>query len=130
MIKLCRRLRQPEFIAVGATGLAVDLADLLGQDPVFPLPGSPSLGAGELLVVAGPVYVQDLAEPLHLVGVAMVANELEAADHQFVSPAKYLAALRRISRSVASLRSLASSSATRASNCRTRSSGSADVTAS
>ncbi|MQY16916.1 hypothetical protein SRB5_71200 [Streptomyces sp. RB5] len=39
-----------------------------------------------------------------------------------VSPAKYLAALRSMSRSVAGLRSLASSSATRASSCRIRSS--------
>ena len=91
--------------------------------------GGPGLGAGEPLVVAGPVHVQDLAEPLHLVGAPVVVNELEAADHQFVSPAKYLAALRRMSRSVASLRSLASSSATRASSCRTRSSGSPDGTA-
>jgi hypothetical protein len=35
-------------------------------------------------------------------GVPVVGNELEAA-HQFVSPAKYLAADRRMSRSVASL---------------------------
>lgn len=43
----------------------------------------------------------------------MVGDELEAA-HQFVSPAKYLAAERRNSRLVVSLFSLASSSATRA----------------
>jgi hypothetical protein len=70
----------------------VDLTDLLGQDPVLVLPGGPGFDAGEPLVVAGPVHVQDLAEPLHLVGVAMVVNELEAAPHQFVSPAKYSAA--------------------------------------
>src|SRR5690348_4306381 len=40
----------------------------------------------------------------------MVVNEPEAAPHQFDSPAKYPAASRRMSRSVASLRSLASSS--------------------
>lgn len=102
--------------AVSAAGLAVDPADLLGQDPVLVLPGGPGLGVGEPLVVAGPVHVQDVVEPLYLVGVPVVVNELEAADHQFVSPAKYWAALRRMSCSVASLRSLASSSATLASS--------------
>ena len=50
----------------------------------------------------------------------MVGDELEAA-HQFVSPAKYLAADRRISRSVASLafsaRSALFSARSRASSC-------------
>ncbi len=115
--------------AVGAAGLAVDLTDLVGQDSVLLFPGSPGLRAGEPLVVTGPVDVQDVAEPLHLVGGPVVINKLEAAGHQFVSPAKHLAALRRMSRSVASLRSLASSSATRASSRRTPSSGSADGTA-
>lgn len=91
----------------------MDLADLPGQDPVLPLPGSPDLGAGEPRVVAGPVHVQDLAEPLHPEGVPVVVNELKAAPYQFVSPAKYLAALRSMSSSAASLRSLASSSAIR-----------------
>jgi hypothetical protein len=35
--------------------------------------------------------LHDLTEPLHLEGVSVVGDELEAA-HQFVSPAKYLAA--------------------------------------
>src|SRR5206468_5608122 len=55
----------------------------------------------------------ELTQPLHLGGVLVVGDELEAA-HQFVSPAKYLAAERRISRSVVSLAFSASSCATRA----------------
>ncbi|WP_405681066.1 MULTISPECIES: hypothetical protein [unclassified Streptomyces] len=43
----------------------------------------------------------------------MVVNELKPAPYQFVSPAKYLAALRSMSSWAASLRSLASSSAIR-----------------
>ena len=50
-------------------------------------------GAGQL---------QHLAQPLHLVGGLVVGDELEAV-HQLVSPAKYLAALRRMSRSVSTL---------------------------
>lgn len=109
--------------AVGACGLSVDLADPLGQELVLALPQRPRRPAGKPLVVAGPIHVQDLAEPLHLVGVPVVVDELEAAPHQFVSPAKYLAALRRMSRSEASFRSFASSSATLASSCLIRSSG-------
>ncbi len=56
-----------------------------------------------------------LAQPLHLEGVSVVGDELEAA-HQFVSPAKYFAADLRISRSVVSLVVSASSSRTRASS--------------
>lgn len=42
-------------------------------------------------VERGPVDLDDLTQPLHLEGVSVVGNELEAA-HQFVSPAKYFAA--------------------------------------
>ena len=42
--------------------------------------------------------LHELTQPLHLEGVLVVGDELEAA-HQFVSPAKYLAADRRIRRS-------------------------------
>jgi hypothetical protein len=45
--------------------------------------------------------LDDLAQPLHIEGVPVIGDELEAA-HQFVSLAKYLAADRRTSRSVAS----------------------------
>src|SRR5699024_3818688 len=44
----------------------------------------------------------DLAQPLDAVGAPVVGDELEAV-HQFVSPAKYLAAARRMSRSSSSL---------------------------
>src|ERR1700741_1045364 len=60
------------------------------------------------------------AQPLHLEGVSVAGAELEAA-HQFVSPAKYLAADRKMSRSVASLvcsaRSALFSTRNRASSC-------------
>ena len=53
--------------------------------------------------------LKDLAQPLHPVGVPVVSDEPEAA-HQLVSSAKYLAARRRISRSVTSLACSATSS--------------------
>ena len=62
----------------------------------------PGRGAGLPGVERGALDLDELAQPLHLEGVLVVGDELEAA-HQFVSPAKYLAAWRRISRSVASL---------------------------
>jgi hypothetical protein len=71
----------------------------------------PGVGRGPLLmgrggslpgVVGGSLDLDELAQPLHLVGGGVVGDELEAT-HQFVSPAKYLAAARRISRSVVSL---------------------------
>ncbi|MCX5097255.1 hypothetical protein OOK36_53135 [Streptomyces sp. NBC_00365] len=51
------------------------------------------------VVEAGPGDAEDGAQPLHAVTALMVGDELEAAAHQLVSPAKYFAALRRISRS-------------------------------
>lgn len=59
---------------------------------------------------------------LGLEGVRVVGNELEAV-HQRVSPAKYFAAARKMSRSVFSLRRSASKSATRACNRTTSSAG-------
>ncbi|MFJ8159032.1 hypothetical protein [Streptomyces sp. NPDC094468] len=56
----------------------------------------------------------------------MVVDELEESLHQFGSPAKYLAALRSVSRSVASLHSLASSFAAIATSCRIRSPDASD----
>ena len=53
--------------------------------------------------------------PLHLEGVPVISDELEAA-HQFVSPAKYLVAWRRMSRSVSSLTFSVSDAATRVRN--------------
>ena len=68
--------------------------------------GGPGRRGGPPPVEPRPGDLEDLAQPLHRNGVAVVVNELEAA-HQFVSPAKYFAALRRISRSVSSFRTWA-----------------------
>ena len=76
-------------------------------------PVSARLGAIKPGVEGGSGDPDRVAQPLHLEGGPVVSDELEAA-HQFVSPAKYFAAARRMSRSVANVRSLASSSATRA----------------
>ena len=66
-------------------------------------PGAPEQGlAVKPGVERGTRDLKDLAQPLHPVGVLVVSDEPEAT-HQFVSPAKYLAARRRISRSVTSL---------------------------
>jgi hypothetical protein len=58
---------------------------------------------GAPVVVAGPGNLEDLAQPLRAVTALMVGDELEAV-HQCVSPAKYLAAFRRMSRSSSSSR--------------------------
>ncbi|MEU1601237.1 hypothetical protein ABZ468_53370, partial [Streptomyces sp. NPDC005708] len=50
-----------------------DLRKQLGSGAAPPSPASP------LPVVAGPVQAQDLAVPLHLEGVPVVVDELEAA---------------------------------------------------
>ena len=89
--------------ALGAVCL-VDPADPLGQLRSAASRARVPGRAGQPVVEPGPVDLQELAQPLHLVGVPVVGDELEAA-HQFVSPAKYLAALRRMSRSVSSWRS-------------------------
>src|SRR5439155_8528847 len=61
-----------------------------------------------------------LTQPLHLESVPVVGDELEAG-HQFVSPAKYLAADRKMSRSVdsreLSARNSRFSARNRASSC-------------
>src|SRR6476660_5476513 len=77
--------------------------------------GGPGRGGGQPGVERGPADVQDRAEPLHLEGVPVISDELEAV-HQRVSPAKYLAAWRRMSRSVASRVFSDSRAATRARN--------------
>ena len=71
--------------------------------------GRPGRAPRQPGVERGTRDLDELAQPLHLEGVPVVGDELEAA-HQFVSPAKYLAAGRRMSRSVASLVVSASSS--------------------
>jgi hypothetical protein len=58
-----------------------------------------SAGRGGLpMAEAGPGHAQDPAQPLHSVACLVIVDELEAV-HQRVSPAKYRAALRRMSRS-------------------------------
>jgi hypothetical protein len=103
--------------------LIVDLADPFGQFGV----GDGSLLSAGLTgqpgVERGPGNLDEFAQPLHLEGVPVVGDELETA-HQFVSPAKYFAAWRRMSRSVSSLAFSVSNAATCARNC--ASSASAD----
>src|SRR6185503_2335699 len=77
--------------------------------------GGPGVDGGQPGIERRTRDLNDRAEPLHLEGVPVVGDELEAA-HQFVSPAKYLAAARRMSRSVFSFTDSASSSRTRARN--------------
>src|SRR6476469_1358598 len=77
--------------------------------------GGPGRGGGQPGVERGPADVQDRAEPLHLEGVPVISDELEAV-HQRVCPAKYLAAWRRMSRSVASRVFSGAMAATRARN--------------
>jgi len=81
----------------GDAGRTVGLVGLLHQPDPF---GQLLVRCGPLRpprrrrvpgVERGPVDLDDLAQPLHLEGVSVVGDELEAA-HQFVSPAKYLAA--------------------------------------
>src|SRR5207253_4569712 len=77
------------------------------------LAGSSGVGGGLPRVERRPAHLNQLAHPLHLEGVSVVGDELEAG-HQRVSPAKYLAAARRMSRSLLSFRASAFSSLTRA----------------
>lgn len=60
--------------AVDAARSGMDAVDLLCEGQVLALVGSPGGGLGEPLVVAGPVELQDLAQPLHVVGVPMVVG--------------------------------------------------------
>ena len=108
--------RDPDVLVVGA------------HDPGDPLVVHPVLGRDAVVSSGllrpswrgiGPRIVRQsgdldaLAQPLHLEGVSVVGDELEAA-HQIVFPAKYFVADRRISRSVVSLSLSASNSLTRA----------------
>ncbi len=104
--------------AVGAvTALlgVLDHLDLLGERGVRRGPLCARRGGALPRVERRTGHLDALAQPLHLEGVSVVGDELEAA-HQFVSPAKYFAADLRISRSVASFVVSASSSRTRASS--------------
>src|SRR4051794_3897090 len=62
------------------------------------LPGGPVRGRPAPVVEAGAGDAEDAAQPLHAETTLVVGDELEAV-HQRVSPAKYFAAFRRISRS-------------------------------
>jgi len=87
--------------ALGAVGV-VDRADPHRQHGVRGHSRGPGGRGGQPGVERRARHLHDLAQPLHLEGVPVVSDELEAV-HQRVSPAKYLAAWRRMSRSVASL---------------------------
>src|SRR3954471_13020537 len=92
--------------------LGVHRPDPLRELVVGRRPGSPARGGVSPGVERRPGDPHDLTQPLHLEGVPVVGDELEAG-HQRVSPAKYLAAARRMSRSLFNFRASASSSATR-----------------
>src|SRR6185295_7841965 len=81
--------------------LVVHDANPLGELLVSGALGGPMIGRGPPGIKRRTRDLHDRAQPLHLEGVPVVGDELEAA-HQFVSPAKYLAADRKMSRSVAS----------------------------
>src|SRR5699024_6483047 len=81
--------------------LGVDDADPLQQLRIVGGSLGPCGGACLPGVVGGTLDVDELAQSLHRVGGVVVGDELEAT-HQRVSPAKYLAAFWRISRSVVS----------------------------
>lgn len=88
---------------VGAVPLGVHGPDPLGQSGVGPLARGAGRTAGPPLVEAGAGHLQHGAQPLHAPGVVVVLDELEAVGHQVISCAKNFVALRRMSRSVASL---------------------------
>lgn len=89
--------------AVGAARFVVHGSYPDGEVGVGRLPGGPVRGRPAPVVEAGAGDAQDRAQPLHAVAAVVVGDELEAV-HQRVSPAKYSAALRRISRSSSSSR--------------------------
>src|SRR6185437_6408360 len=91
--------------------LVVDLADPFGQLGVRDRPLLSAGLTGQPGVKRGPGDLDEFAQPLRLEGVPVVGDELETA-HQFVSPAKYFAAWRRMSRSVSSLAFSVSNAAT------------------
>src|SRR4051812_41351523 len=72
--------------------------DLGDQRQVGGVAGRPRRCSGLPVVVTRPGELEDPAQPLHAVALLVVGDELEAV-HQRVSPAKYRAAFRRMSRS-------------------------------
>jgi hypothetical protein len=93
----------------------VDPADPVGQLRIRRHPGSACRGGAQPGVERGSGDLHEFAQPLHLEGVPVIGDEPETA-HQFVSPAKYFAAWRRMSRSVSSLAFSVSNAATCARN--------------
>src|SRR5690606_36037181 len=87
---------------IGPVELGRDRRSLRGQRSIRRHALGPTTGAITPLVVRGPADLQDLTQPLHPEGGRELSDELETAAHQVVSPVKYFAALRRISRSVSS----------------------------
>src|SRR3954463_10884951 len=97
------QLRGDPRSPVGALERGVHCLDLPGQLQIRSVAGSPVGCGGSPVVEAGPGDPDSLAQPLHAVAWLVVSDELEAV-HQRVSPAKYRAALRRMSRSSSSSR--------------------------
>src|SRR3954447_6710407 len=108
VVELGGRPRRPDGVVLGMDG-----PQPLGQLGVGCRASRPGRRSVLPRVDRRALDLDERTQPLHLEGVLVVGDELEAA-HQFVSPAKYLAAWRRISRSVLSLVVSASSSLTRA----------------
>nr|AAK62490.1 MC16 [Micrococcus sp. 28] len=77
--------------AVAALGGVLQHPDPCGEGCIFGRSRRPSRSRREPGVERRPRDLDDLAQPLHAVGVLVVLDELEAV-HQFVSPAKYFAA--------------------------------------
>lgn len=71
--------------------LIVNLADTLCQNSIKLLTSRPGAGGFRSGIERRTRDLEEFAQPLHRVGVEVVGDELEAA-HQFVSPAKNLAA--------------------------------------
>jgi hypothetical protein len=71
--------------------LAVDTADPLGQRRVRACAHGPCGRGRQPRVQRRARHLHDLAQPLHLKGVPVISDKLEAV-HQRVSPAKYLTA--------------------------------------
>src|SRR3954469_8292703 len=89
--------------AVGAVELRVNRPDPPREFGIRLCAGRPHLRGGTPPVEPRAGNGKDTAQSLHAEGAGVVGDELEAT-HQLVSPAKYLAARRRMSRSSSSSR--------------------------
>src|SRR5689334_2981042 len=95
---------------VGTVVFCPHCTDPRGQGGVCCLTGRPGRCTGPPVVETRPGHPDHVAQPLYAVALRVVGDELEAA-HQRVSPAKYRAALRRMSRSSSNSRTLRRSAA-------------------